>query len=195
MQQGFRKTETLREGVIRLSGDAALCDEASINPALYFHREFTHTLQDNERSFWNRHLSKPIRYELQLHITHSGRHTDPWWIWWEQAASFLQIFLRDQAPKESKLPFSHAAPSLPKLSLRVCMRPKCMSDVLHRSWICSLDVRSTRLLFGFEGSFAMIEAQIFLFLHREHHGFIVSYLVLHKLVLAPSDVELIDRLI
>ena len=68
--------------------------------------------------------------------------------------------------------------SLGKLSLRVCIRPKCMSDPLHRSWICTLDVRSMPLLYGFEGSFAMIEAQTFLFLHRKQHGFMVSYLLL-----------------
>ena len=61
----LKKTETFCEGVIpssdaALSGDAALCDEASLNPALYFYQEFTHILQDNKNSFWNRHRSKPI---------------------------------------------------------------------------------------------------------------------------------------
>ena len=65
MQQGFEKTEALCEEVIpscdaALSGDAALCDEASLNPALYFYQEFTHTLQDNKNSFSNRHRWKSI---------------------------------------------------------------------------------------------------------------------------------------
>ena len=49
------------------------------------------------------------------------------------------------------------------------------------------------LSYGFEGSFAMIEAQIFLFLHKKQHGFMVSYLLLHQLFSASADARLIDR--
>ena len=92
MQHGFGKTETHREGAIHSRdaaspGDAALCDEASLNASLlYFHQELTHTLWDNRRSFWNGHHSTPIRCKVQVWATDSARLTDPWWISWDQTA-------------------------------------------------------------------------------------------------------------
>ena len=145
-----------------------------------------------------------FRCKVQVWATHCGRLTDPWWISWDQAASFPDLYERPSTERRQTFPSdleaSNAAEvhwslaSLRKLSLRVCMRTKCMSDVLHRSWICSLDVRSMWLSYGFEGSFAMIEAQIFLFLHRKQHGFMIFCLLLHQLFSASADVRLIDRL-